>query len=85
MQQFDFGLPIIENKLKTQYSTKVKIPIYTPHNRKPRISELVDERRYREIVRKINKFEISDKDKSFLLKAAARHRVFNYSLIADYY
>lgn len=84
MDYFDFGLEDIK-KFVSQYTTKIKIPTYTPHNLKPRLSQLVDERKYRMLVKKIMIANISDKDKQFLFRAAARHRVFDYSKIADYY
>lgn len=70
---------------KSNYSTKIKIPQYLPSNKCPKIEELVDETKYKELIYAINKSNVSEKEKRFLKLAAARHLVFNYSKIADYY
>ncbi len=82
--QIGFGF-ITQKGLETQYTKKIKTPVYEPHNKKPLLSELTDDRKYRELVKKIKQSDIPEKEKSFLIKAAARHRVFDYSKIADYY
>lgn len=68
-----------------KYTTKVNIPQYLPSADCPRIDSLIDLTKYRELVRNINASNVSDAEKEFLRYAAARHIVFTYSKIADYY
>lgn len=75
--------PLDEGKKK--YTTKVGTPIYEPKNRKPHILELVDTCKTNRLIRKIEASSINDDEKKFLIEAAHRHSVFNYSAIADYY
>lgn len=51
----------------------------------PRLQECVDNSKYKELKGKILQSNVSDLEKKFLLCAARRHTVFNYSKIADYY
>ena len=67
------------------YTTKVGIPQYLPSQEKPDILSLCDERKVLKLIDEINASNVSAEEKRFLLKAATRHYVFNYSRIADYY
>jgi len=67
------------------YSKKIQSPVYEPKNEKPKHTDLFDETRVKELISEIEKSEISKDDKNFLIKAAKRHCIFNYELIADYY
>ena len=67
------------------YTTKVGIPQYLPSQEKPDILSLCDERKVLKLIDEINVSNVSPEEKKFLLKAATRHYVFNYSRIADYY
>lgn len=67
------------------YTSKVNIPQYLPTMNCPKLSELYNIDKYRTLVKHINDSNISEEDKTFLKYAAARHIVFNYSKIADYY
>lgn len=68
-----------------KYSTKVAIPHYEPSDYCPSISEMMDTRKYEELVMEINNSSLPDDEKRFLRLAATRHIVFNYSKVADYY
>ena len=68
-----------------KYTTKVNIPQYLPSADCPRIDSLIDLTKYKELVRNINASNVTDAEKEFLRYAAARHIVFTYSKIADYY
>ena len=68
-----------------KYTTKVSIPQYLPSADCPRIDSLVNTTKYKELLRDINASGVSDAEKEFLRFAAARHLVFTYSKIADYY
>jgi hypothetical protein len=67
------------------YTTKVGIPQYLPSQEKPDILQLCDERKVLKLIDEINASNVTPEEKKFLIKAASRHYVFNYSRIADYY
>ncbi len=60
-------------------------PIYTPKGDKPSEEELFDCHKYYTLMDEINKSNVSDKEKEFLLLAVTRHIVFYYDKIAEYY
>ena len=68
-----------------RYTKKVEIPQYAPSDEKPRLEALIDFDKYSKLLANINKSNVSEEEKKFLKYAAARHIVFRYSLIADYY
>lgn len=83
-----FGENIHELKeiaLSSKYTNKVETPIYEPKNKKPHILELVDVEKTKRLIREIQRSNLDDFEKRFLIEAAHRHSVFNYSKIADYY
>ena len=71
----------------SKYTKKVETPIYKPRGEKPHILELMDCERTKRLVNEIEKLGgvISEQEKRFLIEAAHRFVVFNYSRIADYY
>jgi hypothetical protein len=68
-----------------EYSSQVDSPIYEPNRDKPLVSELYDAKKYKELKAAIIDSELSEEDKDFLIVAAQRHVVFDYSKIADFY
>ena len=68
-----------------KYTTKVETPIYEPKNKCPHVLELVDCEKTKRLIREIERANIDEWEKKFLIEAAHRHSVFNYSKIADYY
>lgn len=68
-----------------KYTRKVQIPQYEPRGAKPSIHSLVDRTKYIELLREIEESDLGEDEKEFLRLASARHLVFDYSLIADYY
>tara|TARA_R110002167_G_scaffold4518_5_gene21124 strand:+ start:4462 stop:5196 length:735 start_codon:yes stop_codon:yes gene_type:complete len=81
------GFPF-ENDIEepdSKYSVKIESPTYKPSNDKPKLNNLLDDSKYKELVKEINVLELDKKEKEFLIKAAQRHIVFDYSKIADYY
>ena len=74
-----------QSALEELYSKKIKAPIYEPKNKKPDHKELCDDEKQKKLIEEIDNSDISQKDKDFLKKAAARHCVFNYGKIADFY
>lgn len=80
-----FGDEFKDNSEK-KYSSKVDAPIYEPRNKKHHTLELCDNRKTIRLVNEIsNSTTITIEEKEFLIKAAQRHIVFNYEMIADYY
>lgn len=74
-----------EVKEETKYTSKIKAPIYEPKNIKPHPLELFDDSKSKRLIRQIELADIDIETKKFLIEAARRHTVFNYSKIADFY
>ena len=85
--EWGIELPVFEtnNTIDNTYTDKVKSPIYEAKNEKPKVTDLCNEQRTDELIKKIMSSGISNEDKRFLTLAAKRHLIFNYELIADYY
>lgn len=85
--QFEKKDEVLEEIQKQQkkYTNVINIPQYEIKGLCPNELDLIDQRKYYELVNKINKSNVSEEQKKFLLLAATRHLVFNYSLIAEYY
>ena len=69
----------------TKYSRAIRTPQYVPSKECPPLESLIDFTKYTELIRSIQKSNVSGEQKSFLKYAATRHLVFNYARIADYY
>lgn len=67
------------------YSKKIGAPQYLPSDKKPHIQELYNSEKYGKLIYNIKNSNVSEEEKYFLMLAASRHIVFNYSQIADYY
>lgn len=66
--------------------TSFGVPIqYEPTGRDVSLDECCDIEKYSQMVKEIEGSDIPDDVKSFLLKAATRHIVFDYRNIAEYY
>ena len=78
-----FGVTQTEEEKK--YTQKVSIPQYLPSGECPRINELYDDRKYRELMEHIYNSNLSEDVKNFLRLAATRHIAFNYAKVADFY
>lgn len=78
---FDMELTDEEQK----YSTKVNVPQYLPSVDCPKLWQLYDDRKYKQLIEHIEKSDVPNDVKEFLKLGATRHIVFNYSKIADYY
>lgn len=80
-----FGQEFAPKVEEQKYSSKIEAPIYEPKNKKPDVFELVDRKTYYKLMKDIDKSSCGQYEKVFLKIAAARHNVFNYEKIADYY
>ena len=87
----DWGLDVWENEddVKEEkeeiYTKDIKAPVYKPTDDKPEINALIDQNKKDRLINKINEASISKEEKDFLILSAARHNVFNYSKIANFY
>lgn len=69
-----------------QYTRKIVAPTYEPSGKKPDIKELFDATKADSLIAEIEQLGVLTEDeKKFLIEAAKRHTVFNFSKIADYY
>ena len=77
------GTKLMDNDNK--YSRAIKVPQYIPSDRKPELYQLCNKTKYTELLANINMSTVPEDVKEFLRLGAARHLVFDYSKIADYY
>jgi hypothetical protein len=70
---------------ESQYTNKITAPIYEPKGEKPPIKDLADKTKTNELCSEIEKAELPEDVKGFLLTAAQRHTVFNFRNIAEFY
>lgn len=68
-----------------KYTGKIEAPVYEPKHKKPHVIELYNNAKAQKLISEIEKADIPSQEKKFLIEAAARHTVFNYEKIADYY
>lgn len=71
--------------IESIYSDKLAVPTYEPKNKKPSISDLYDDEKAMDLIAEIKQSKLPQEEKDFLMSAASRHIVFNYSKIADFY
>lgn len=84
----DFGFTLEEEEEEPKenpYTDKTDIPQYVPSDDPVGIVDLIKENKYADLMREIEASTVSEEEKEFLRAAAARHIVFNYKKIADYY
>ena len=75
-----------EEELSDQYSKKVEAPIYEVTGETPEVHQLFDRGKYLALLDDIESdTEITEEEREFLRLAAARHIVFDYRNIAEYY
>ena len=90
MTQFDFEINIdFDNDIDTgegnQYSHKVEIPQYEPTGECPDIWDLCDSDKADSFLDEIREANVTEDEKTFLIKATRRLYEFNYRKIAEYY
>jgi hypothetical protein len=74
-----------ESNSDNPYTTKVEAPIYKVTGPKPALSELCNCEKYHSLIHSIECSSLSENEKAFLKLAAARHIIFDYQQIAEYY
>jgi ParB-like chromosome segregation protein Spo0J len=70
---------------ESQYTNKITAPIYEPKGERPPIKDLSDKTKTNELCNEIEKAELPEDVRGFLLTAAQRHTVFNFRNIAEFY
>lgn len=73
------------SELSDDYTHKVDAPVYTPKGEKPPVVELFNSERADDLLSKIEASKAQEDVKRFLKTAAARHIVFDYGKIAEFY
>lgn len=63
----------------------IETPIYSPKGDQPDIKELTDTTKSAALIAAIKASNVSKAEKDFLIHAAARHTIFDYQAIAEYY
>ena len=79
-----FGEEFTE-KQESDYTSKITTPIYEPKNKQPHPLDLFNDSKTKRLIKEIESSSVSKDEKRFLIEAARRHTVFNYSKVADYY
>lgn len=67
------------------YTSKIKAPIYEIKGDKPKLGDLVDETKVKDLLKRIDESVAPAGIKEFLRIAATRHYKFDYKNIAEYY
>ena len=85
----EWGLDVwqdnIEDEVDNNYTRKIVAPTYKPNKVKPKTIDLFDSKKYNKLIKNIKESKLEKADKEFLITAALRHIIFDYSKIADYY
>ena len=67
------------------YTSKIESLVYEMTGERPEIAQMVDTSTRDKLIANVTNAEIDEDVKNFLIAAAYRHVVFNYSNIAEYY
>lgn len=67
------------------YTSKMKSPVYEIKGDKPKLDDLVQTEKFKELLHNIDESVIPEGIKKFLRIAASRHFKFDYAKIAEYY
>lgn len=81
----DFNLNLDENLRDNPYTQKIVTPIYEPKGIMPNIKELCDTSEYFKRLREIEKAELPNDIKEFLILTASRFLKFDFAKIAEFY
>ena len=67
------------------YTKEINIPQYEITGECPQLEELVNEEKTKSLIERIEKSDIPNDIKEFVIKASYRHLAFNYQNVAEYY
>ena len=81
----DAELDDLLNEKENPYTAKIETPIYEPHEEKPKLTELYNDTKTQELIKKIKSVAIEPDLKDLLINASHRHTEFNFQKIAEYY
>lgn len=84
-QQFDQSGQETQGEKESPYTDRIKAPIYEPTGPRPNIADLFDITKTMELVEAIEAAKLPHEVAVFLKAAAARHTVFDFSKIANFY
>jgi hypothetical protein len=84
LEQLGVSEDIFEDK-DNPYTAKVEAPIYKPTGQKPTEADLCNQEKFKALLSDIKNSNLPKEQKTFLELAAARHIVFDYQQIAEYY
>lgn len=76
---------ITEVSKEERYTRKIEIPVYEPSDKMPRIDQIYNTEKRDSLVKRIKESNLPEELEAFLMSAAERHTVFNFSKIADFY
>lgn len=72
-------------KVEEKYVRKLSSPIYKPHGKKPKLSQIYDRTKTEELQASIRKANLPADVTDFLMAAAERHTKFHFANAAEYY
>jgi hypothetical protein len=75
----------LEGRGSDDYTDKVDAPVYKPKGERPPITDLIDTKRANDLIAAIESAKLPGDISAFLVAAAARHVVFDYGKIAEFY
>lgn len=81
----DIEISLHDSNTLNAYTQIIKVPQYQIVGERPETHELFDDTRAQKLRANIERTDLPDDIKSFLLKATERHTVFNYRKIAEFY
>lgn len=67
------------------YTSKIKSPVYEIKGDKPKLDDLVQPDKFRELIKNIDESVAPEGVRKFLRMAASRHLKYDYAKIAEYY
>jgi hypothetical protein len=83
--ELDALLIAIEDDGADPYSRKIEAPIYQPTGDKPPVASLTDDSKTQELKAAIRAADLDAELSAFLEQAAARHTIFHFARIAEFY
>ena len=76
---------ILDFAKEEKYTQTITSPVYEIKGTKPKIKDLYNDTKTNELIDKIKSSKLNKDEQEFLINAAHRHRVFDYSKIAEYF